>query len=91
VSKDAQISSRCDRWLPDDVFARKRWTAPLALAILAFVPGLAVAVAGMNKKKTNAGLVRSPRTRSMEAVPTIDNNATLVRRRTKEKPKTLWP
>jgi hypothetical protein len=42
--------------------------APFALAILAVVLGLVVAVADMNKGKTNAGLLRAPNTPTMEAV-----------------------
>jgi hypothetical protein len=42
--------------------------APLALAVLAVVLALAVAVADMNKGKTNAGLVRVPNMPAMEVV-----------------------
>ena len=42
--------------------------APLALAILAVILGLVIAIADMNKEKTNAGMVRSPSTRQMEAI-----------------------
>ena len=42
--------------------------APLALAILAVILGLVIAIADMNKEKTNAGRVRGPSTRQMEVI-----------------------
>ena len=42
--------------------------SPLALAILAVILGLVIAIADMNKEKTNAGMVRSPSTRQMERI-----------------------
>ena len=42
--------------------------APFALAIVAIVLGIGVAVADMNKAKTNAGLVRTGNTPQLEAV-----------------------
>jgi len=42
--------------------------APFALAIVAIVLGIGVALADMNKAKTNAGLVRTRNTPQLEAV-----------------------